>query len=167
MKIDMTRLPVVQGVVAFLLIAMFIGFAAAFMATEDDDDNVPANGNGEPTATPASGNGDGNGTPTGDQIAIDMGDNFFDPNEVTVAAGQTVTFDLTNIGGVFHNMHISVDGDYASSLCEADEETCSDPNQVGAGATATLEWTAPETAGEVPFRCDFHPVEMTGVITVQ
>lgn len=164
MKIDITKLPVLEGVVAFLLIAMALGFTAAFMATSGDDHGPSGNGNGAPTEPP---DGNGNGVPSGDEIAIDMGDNFFDPDEVTVAAGQTVTFQLTNIGGAPHNMQISVDGEYQSGQCDGTANPCSDPNIVLGGGTATLEWTAPDTPGEIPFHCDFHPVEMTGVITVQ
>ncbi len=99
-----------------------------------------------------------------------MGDNFFRPTDVTVAAGETVTFNIENQGAALHNMHVSVDGEYADSVCETDGEApCSDPNTVPGGQTAVLEWDVPADAAgaQVPFRCDFHPAEMTGTITVQ
>lgn len=161
MKIDFTRLPVLEGVVAFLLIAMAVGFMLAFMSTSGDELETPANGNGgngEPTATPDNGNG-GNG----DQIAVDMGDNFFDPDAITVSAGQTVTFDLTNIGGAIHNMRIAgEDGEY-----NTDDDAVSDPEVISGGESGTLTWTAPDAAGEIVFQCDFHPTDMVGTITVE
>jgi plastocyanin len=161
MKLDLTKMPVAQGIILFLLVATGIGFYGAFMATDDDGEAV--DGNGSPTATPA----DGNGTPTGDQIAISMGDNFFDPTDFSVGAGQTVTFNITNDGAVIHNMHVSVGGEFTGNPCDGSADPCSDPNILPGGSTATLDFTAPDAPGEVPFRCDFHPVEMTGVITVQ
>jgi plastocyanin len=41
----------------------------------------------------------------------------------------------------------------------------SDPDAIPPGATATLETTIDE-AGTFNFRCDFHPVDMTGTLTV-
>lgn len=162
MNLDISRLPVLQGVVAFLLIAMAVGFAGAFMATSDDGEELPPNGgNGEPTATPADG-----GTPppaNGDTFDVSMGDNFFEPDEFTVSAGSTITFNLTNDGVAIHNMRISgEDNEYTTG-----DDAVSDPDVVSGGQTATLTWTAPDSPGEIPFRCDFHPVDMVGTITVQ
>ena len=98
----------------------------------------------------------------GDAI-ISMGDNFFDPNDITVATASDTTFQLMNNGSAIHNMRIAgEDGEY-----ETDDDTVSDPDIVSGGETATLDWTAPAGAGEIIFRCDFHPAEMTGTLAVQ
>jgi plastocyanin len=104
-------------------------------------------------------------------ITVDIGqdDNFFQPNRVTAAPGQSLTFNVTNGGAAIHNMHIAGDdNEYGANICEAGgEEPCSDPATMPAGSTATLEWTAPSQPGTYDFRCDFHPTEMTGAISVE
>lgn len=160
MRIDLTRMPVVEIVVGFLLAALAVTFIAAFSFTGGDGEEAVT----EPTPTPAG------PTPPvdGNIIAVSMGDNFFEPSEITVNAGETVTFDITNDGAAIHNMHIAgPDGQYAEAFCSGDAGPCSDPNMVLAGQTATVVWEVPDEAGEFPFRCDFHPVDMTGTITVQ
>ena len=159
MKFDITRLPVGEVLVGFVLAATVLTFVAAFAfagggggegpaATES-----PAPGETPPPATP----------PAGGAIAVSQGDNFFDPEEVTVAAGASVTFDITNDGAAIHNMRIAgPDGDFDTA-----DDAVSDPDRLRGGDTAVLTWTAPDQAGEIVFRCDFHPVEMTGTLTVE
>ncbi len=88
--------------------------------------------------------GGGEGGATGD---ITMVDNAFQPAEVTVAAGDTVT--LVNTGQAPHTF--TVEGG------EIDEEL-----EPGAEAEVTIDLEA----GSYPFVCEFHP-EMTGNLTVQ
>ncbi|HUF52601.1 MAG TPA: cupredoxin domain-containing protein [Dehalococcoidia bacterium] len=124
---------------------------------DDDDDGSPA------TSAPANGDDDDDGN--GGEVSFDvsMGDNFFEPNEFTVPAGATVTFNLTNDGAAIHNMRIFG----ADNEQNTDDDVVSDPDLVTGGETATLEWTAPEETGEYDFLCDFHPTDMIGVITVE
>ena len=135
----------------------------------------------------ACGGGDDDGgtseTPAADETAADdaddagpvtfdvsMGDtiepeitNFFEANTFTVSPGQEVTFNLTNDGDAIHNMRIAGgDGEY-----DTDDDTVSDPDLFQAGDTGTLVWTAPDEAGEIIFRCDFHPLDMIGTISVE
>lgn len=108
----------------------------------------------------------GNETPPTDgsvTFEVSIGDNFFEPKEFTVRPGQTVTFNLTNNGAAIHNMHIAgPDGRY-----DTDDDAVSDPEMLNPGETATLEWTAPDEPGDIVFRCDFHPIEQTGTISIQ
>ena len=122
-------------------------------------------GTTEPTdsATGSPGPGDG-------ALEVVMRDNAFDPDELTVTAGETVTFTIVNEGLITHNMHIAGEsGEYDQAFCDATgADPCSDPNTVGAGEEATLEWEVPDTPGEeVDFRCDFHATDMTGTITIE
>ena len=135
----------------------------------------------------ACGGGDDDGgtseTPAADETAADDADdagpvsfdvsmsdtfepevtNFFELNEFTVSPGQEVTFNLTNDGGAIHNMRIAGDdGEY-----DTDDDTLSDPELSQPGDAATLVWTAPDEAGEIIFRCDFHPLDMIGTISVE
>jgi plastocyanin len=92
-----------------------------------------------------------------------MGDNFFDPESVTLTAGASTTFSITNDGAAIHNLRIAgADAEY-----DTDDDAVSDPDIVPGGEAATLSWDAPSEAGEIPFRCDFHPTDMVGTITVE
>lgn len=157
MKFDITKLPVGEMMIGFLLLALAVTFVGAFAATGDDD-----GGGGAVSETPAE---SVTTAPTGGggNIAVTMTDNKFDPSAFTVNAGASVTFDLTNKGVAIHNMRIAgPDGSYTSS-----DSVVSDPGLVSGGQTATLSWDAPSDAGEIIFQCDFHPTDMKGTITVQ
>ena len=165
MKLDWSKLPVGEAIVGFLLMVLVVTFVLAYTQVKGEDDEAAETPTEEPTD-----DGDGTPPPTDDTIEMVMGDNFFDPEEVTVAAGATVTFNLVNDGAATHNMHIAGEsGDYDQAFCDqTGEDPCSDPNAVGGGQEATLTWDVPDTPGEeVDFRCDFHAQEMTGTITIQ
>jgi plastocyanin len=92
-----------------------------------------------------------------------MDDNFFDPAQIAVAADQEITFNLTNDGSAIHDMHIAgADNEFGS-----EDDAVSDPEIVSGGQDAVLTWQSPAAGGEIDFRCDFHPDQMTGTITVQ
>jgi plastocyanin len=55
----------------------------------------------------------------GDEVTVEMFDNFFDPEEVTVATGTTVTFE--NLGRVQHDA-IDADGTWEVRLIDPDEQ---------------------------------------------
>ncbi len=159
MKFDITKLPVGEMMIGFLLVALALTFVGAFAATGDDDGGEPAvsetpSGSETPSESPPDGGG---------PIVVSMGDNFFDPKEINVDSGAAVTFDITNGGTAIHNMRIAgPDGSYNTS-----DDAVSDPQLVTGGQTATLSWDAPSDAGEIIFQCDFHPTDMKGTITVQ
>ncbi len=159
MKLDLTRLPIGEMTVGFLIVSLLATFILAFTLVDSGTDTTAE----EVTDVP--------GTPISGGVDVVMGDNFFDPNDFTVAAGDTVAFNLTNEGVALHNMHIAQpDGNYSDEgVCTLDgADPCSDPSVVPGGQTAVLEWEVTAAAGTViPFRCDFHPVEMTGTITIQ
>ncbi len=162
MKLDLAKLPVGEMIVGFLLSVLAVTFVAAFLATDSGGKEQPA-----ASATPGA-----SGTPgasPGAGTSVTMIDNKFQPDKLTVKAGATVTIDIKNTGVATHNMHIAGDGNkFNDAFCgQGGKEPCSDPNIVGPGKTAKLTWTAPAAAGTVDFRCDFHPVEMKGTITVQ
>ncbi len=103
------------------------------------------------------------------ELAISMNDktengqlaSFYAPSQVTVAAGGKVKFNLSNAGTVPHNVRLAgPDGQYNTA-----DDVQIGPQVVNAGENATFEWTAPERAGTLAFRCDFHL--NTGTITVE
>ena len=91
-----------------------------------------------------------------------MKDNLFAQVNYSARAGQKVTFDVSNDGKVPHNMRIAqADGNY-----DGPNSVVTDPEIVNAGKKATLSFT-PATTGTYKFRCDLHPDQMIGTITVQ
>ena len=125
------------GAIVFVAVALLTG-GAIFAAVHDEGEDELVNG--EPTATP-----------DGDLGAIVMGDNFFVYNDATapeiiVAAGQEVTFEITNGGRALHNMHIGdTSGKYDIGFCAAGEpEPCSDPDEISGGDTATITFRLDE-----------------------
>lgn len=61
--------------------------------------------------------GDGGG---GDEVTVEMFDNFFEPEDLTVATGTTVTFE--NLGRVQHNV-LDVDGGWEVDLVDPEKST--------------------------------------------
>ena len=107
------------------------------------------------------------------QVTMEMGDNFFQTDGqqspiFEVSVGQEVTIDLTNNGLAIHNMHVDgTDETYGSTFCETGgEEPCSDPEVMPPGAEGKVTFQLDEP-GTYFFRCDFHPVVMTGQIVVK
>jgi plastocyanin len=149
-----TRLAIAGGATALLILSVACGGS-------DDDEDVDDDGQTAAATTPADDGGGGDGKPlTVDMI---MGDNLFDPKELTVPAGASVTINLTNEGAAIHNLRIAgEDGEY-----NTDDDGVSDPDLVSGGGEAVAEWTAPDQPGEIPFLCDFHPTDMVGTITVE
>ena len=95
-------------------------------------------------------------------IRIDMIDNAFRPDRLSVEAGSTVTFELRNRGKLPHNMHIaSARGVYRES------PWVSEPALIEGGKSGELVWQVPGETGTYKFRCDYHEVEMVGVVTVR
>lgn len=98
-----------------------------------------------------------------DSLNVSMGDNFFEPNEFTVKTGQKVTINLTNEGAAVHNMRIAgADNEY-----NTEDDALSEPGQLTPGGTGKLVWTAPDKAGVIDLKCDFHPTDSVGTIKVE
>ena len=164
MKLDVTKLPVGEALVGFVLVAVAVTFVLAFaIGPKGGADEGEAVAGQDSSSEDGSSDGDTtDGGAAEEIIATSMGDNFFDAKEVTVASGVAVTFDLVNDGIAIHNMRIAgLDGEY-----NTEDDTVSDPDLFTPGDAGTLEWTAPDQAGEIIFRCDFHPIDMIGTITI-
>jgi plastocyanin len=115
---------------------------------------------GDDDETPDNGNGNGNGEVV--TFQIELGDNFFEPNEFTANAGDTLVFKLVNNGGAVHNMRIAGAHDEHGT-----DDAVSDPDMLFAGDTATLTWVTPTAPGVYDFHCDFHPTDQVGTITLE
>lgn len=101
--------------------------------------------------------------PEGPEVVynVDVEDNFFNPNVLAVRPGQKVIVNLTNKGQAVHSMRQAM-GD---NTFDTDDDVVATPDAVDPGATATIEFTI-DQVGTYDFRCDFHPVDMTGTIVV-
>ena len=162
MKLDITKLPLGEALIGFVLGAVVLTFVLAFaFPTQSGLGDKTATGtpttevSPTPQETPS-------GTPSG-PVAVSMKDNIFEPADLTVKAGASVTFELKNDGVAPHNMRIAgPDGSY-----NTDDDAVSDPNLISGGATGKLDWTAPGQPGEFKFQCDFHAPGMAGTITVE
>jgi plastocyanin len=162
MRLD--RLPVGEAIIGFLAVALIATFVLARHEIKGPE-SVDANASASASASVTPG---GSTAPGG--LEITMKDNKFDNTELTAAAGAAVTINIKNIGAAVHNVHIAgANGQFATDFCTtAGADPCSKPNRVGGGASGTLTFTVPNTPGvKIPYRCDFHPIEMTGTITVQ
>ena len=150
-------------------LALLLGLAFAAVVAfsfacgdDDDDDGGDDGGDGNGVATETADGGDGGNGGDG-ELEVVATDFAFDPSELSVAAGSDVSITVTNEGAAPHNLRIAgEDGEY-----DTDDDAVTDPDNIGGGDSGTLEWTAPDEAAEIDFRCDFHPTQMTGTITVE
>jgi plastocyanin len=155
-------------------IALTALFVLAYGCTGSDDES-PTPTLVPPTSTPDATSGPATpaaGAATFDIVQReDVSDGIvfadsqtFDPVSFVVSRGQQVTFNITNDGQGWHNMRVAGgDGEFGTS-----DDILSDHEPLFMpGETGTLTFTAPDEAGEIRFRCDFHPDAMTGTITVE
>jgi len=144
----------IGGVVAAGVAALAIGGVAAAIYDEGHKEFVQA----EPTAP-----SNGGGGPAANEI--DMVDNAFEPTSLTVATGTTIT--VHNKGQATHNVHVAdANGTYSATFCRVGGPTpCSDPASIAGGQSGKLVINL--SPGTYDFRCDFHPTQMTGKLTIQ
>ena len=84
----------------------------------------------------------------------------FASTELEVKAGQQVTVRYTNESKVPHNVTF-YEGADADAPVLAQIGTITGP-----GAEGETTFTAPDTPGQYFFRCELHPLQMTGTLTV-
>ncbi len=89
-------------------------------------------------------------------VNLAMKENSFSLTRITVATGKDITFELNNEGKEAHNMSVNVEG----------KDTVSNPDVIKAGQAGKLAVTFSK-AGTYDFKCDLHPTEMLGKITVK
>ncbi len=82
-------------------------------------------------------------------VNVEMGDNFFRPDNVTVQVGDTVVW--THTGNRPHDV-------------TSDDGTISSPRRMGNGQT--FFYTA-NTPGTFPYICTIHPNQMRATLVVQ
>jgi len=133
-----------------LLLSLLAAFAMAGCGDDDETTTTPS-ANPPEESTPAggaAGEDTGGSAAGGEEVTISMKNIQFDPQSVTVSAGQTVTW--VNEDDVQHDVDFTSGGDFESDL-------------IGKGGE--IEWKA-EGSGEIEYVCSVHP-NMTGTITVE
>ena len=151
-------------VVSFLFALILVGVAAC----GDDGDEPPQTETPTSQAQEAPENSAATFEISQREESVDglvtSGSQRFEPAAFIVSTGQQVTFNITNDGLSWHNMRVD-GGDGAFGTAD---DTISDHElRFLPGDTGTLVWTAPDSPGEIQFRCDFHPDVMTGSIEVR
>jgi uncharacterized cupredoxin-like copper-binding protein len=96
----------------------------------------------------------GNSSKASTKIDITMTDFQFQPNTFTVPAGQEISLNATNSGGVVHSFVIMKQGQSAGTEYNAEDQ----PNvywevEVQPGGSAETSFTAPDAPGEYEFIC--------------
>jgi plastocyanin len=81
--------------------------------------------------------------------AVNITDTGFDPEDIVVAAGGTVTWTWT--GSLTHNVTFA-----SASITDATDRT-----------TGTFSATMPTTPGVYTYQCTNHPIAMNGSVEVQ
>jgi cytochrome c oxidase subunit 2 len=84
----------------------------------------------------------------------------FTTTSLEAKAGQPVTVTYANEASIPHNIAF-YDGPDAESTKIVQSETITGP-----GATTTVSFTAPAEPGDYLFRCELHPLQMVGTLTV-
>jgi plastocyanin len=132
---------------ALILACLALGLVAAGCGGDDDDDGG-GGGGASNTEEPARGGGGGGGT------QVSMKNVQFAPKDLSVKAGETITF--TNDEAVAHDVHkTSGPGpDFASGPSGGMQE----------GDTFKLTLDKP---GKYEYVCDVHAPGMAGTITVK
>ncbi len=94
-----------------LLIAGTLHFTPAFAAGEHKDEHADTPATHDDSGSPGHGHGGPTGSPGAvanvtRTVAISMGDNFFEPEKLTFAPGETIRFLVTNNGEFVHEFNI-------------------------------------------------------------
>ena len=131
---------------SLILACLAFGLVVAGCGGDDDDDGGSSGGGASTSEQPASGGGGA--------AQVSMKDIQFDPKDLTVKAGETITF--TNDEAVPHDVHkTSGPGDdFASGPVGGMQE----------GDTFKLTLDKP---GKYDYVCDVHAPGMAGTITVK
>lgn len=156
--LDLTKLPIGEMLIVFLLLILAGTFGAAFISLDDGQDSAsggPASlSTPQPTPTAQA------SPPAGSVIQIAMVPAIkFDRDELILPANQEIAVEADNRdGGIPHNWAAYVDESAAELVAKT--EICNAP------CLREVSFTTP-APGEYFFRCDVHPTTMVGKLTVK
>jgi plastocyanin len=132
-----------RKLLALLSLAMVAMLLLAACGDGDDNGDATTPGAAGDTSTPAA-------SPAGEAIHVQMLDTMrFEPDTITVSAGEEVTIELENAGAIMHNF----------SITEANVDQDLDGRQ-----SETFTFTAPSEPGEYKIFCDVPGHEQAGMV---
>jgi plastocyanin len=137
---------------ALILACLALGLVAA--GCGGDDDNGDSGGDGASKSEEPAGGGGGGGDGGGGGAQIGMANIQFDPADLTVKAGETITF--TNNESVPHDVH--------KTSGPGDDFSSGDTGGMQEGDTFELTLDKP---GKYEYVCNVHAPGMAGSITVK
>ena len=111
MKLDVTKLPLCEALIAFVLAAVVVTFILAFTlpSVAGVEDGEPEDGEAVAEMSPTTEETPADGDGTVVEIAM-IPVLLFDVEEITVPAGQPVTLTADNIdAGILHNWAVYTD----------------------------------------------------------
>ena len=130
----------------FFIIILIMLFATACGSSTPTATQAPA----QPAATEAPSQSGATEAPaaSGNQVKITLADNTIEASTTTFQVGVPYTFVITNSGRHAHNFNINPPVSVAGSMDEAlNKALLAVPQeQLGVGATATAEFTFPDSA---------------------
>jgi len=107
------------------------------------------------TAPAAAATSAGGGT-----INVTARDFLFDPNMLSAKKGQTTTISFKNDGSTTHTFKLYTDEEHTKPVANGDS------GSVAAGGSKTLTVSLASDSGDLFFRCEIHPTQMTGKVSV-
>ena len=136
-----------QRISSFFIVMLIMLFATACGSSTPTATQAPA----QPAATEAPSQSGATEAPAaggGTQVTVTLADNTIDASQTTFQVGVPYTFVITNSGRHAHNFNINPPVSVAGSLDEAlNKALLAVPQeQLGVGATATAEFTFPDSA---------------------
>ncbi len=96
------------------------------------------------------------------KLDVTIGDTFYEPAQLNVFAATKFKIRLTNTGTFVHNLRIAGN----DKTFDTDDDLVTTPDIIKAGEAGELVGQIDKT-GTYQFKCDFHPTQMTGTITVK
>jgi plastocyanin len=140
-----------KTLLATICACLALGLVVAGCGGDDDGDD---SGSASPSTTeqPADTGGSGGAEPGGEAVEVSMKDIAFNPAEVNVPKGGSITW--TNDDSVGH--------DVTKESGPGPDFKSGDPGAMGGGDTFTQKFNAP---GTINYVCTVHP-GMTGTVVV-
>ena len=165
---------------AFALFIVVAGTALAACGDDNNDNGDNGNATARPTTaattartaaatpattsaanTPAAGGGAATSTTGATTLNVTAKDFSFDIDKDAIPSGGTINVVFKNEGNAPHTITFYTDEDYTQKVPDGDSDT------VSGGESKNFTFTAPSSGDDVYYRCEIHPTQMKGELTLQ
>jgi plastocyanin len=140
------------SVLAAAIVVAFLGFACG--GDNDSPSTTPTAGTGARTPTPGSSAAAGG---RGSTVQLRASNLAFDKRDIEIAGGASVSVEFDNQDTLPHNFAVYTTREATTKVFVGD---------IVNGQTKTTYQFAAPAPGAYFFRCDVHPDQMTGELTV-